>query len=145
MQTGLNDAQLAALIAIYRGVPADNVRTFTMPGRATFVGDASVVIVDERWARIFGRILFSKSDPPQEAVLVANATGLGTWDKTVVAALRGGGWDVGTFVDEPVRPVTTIYGSGPAAVALAKIFGVARKAAKSTTVVIGSDLAPQKD
>ena len=145
MQTGLNDAQLAALIEVYRGVPDDNVRAFTMPARATFIGDASVVIDDERWAHIFGRVLFSKRDPPQDPVLVANATGVGNWNKTVVAALRGGGWNVATFVEQPLRATTTVYGSSAAAVALAKIFGVARKPAKTTTLVVGTDFAPHKD
>jgi hypothetical protein len=38
-----------------------------------------------------------------------------------------------------------VYGSSAAAVALAKIFGVARKPAKTTTLVVGTDFAPHKD
>ncbi|WP_317996236.1 LCP family protein [Vulcanimicrobium alpinum] len=145
MQTTLTDPQLAALLEIYRGVPADNIRTFTMPGRAAFVGDASVVLVDQRWARIIGRLLFTKSVPPQDEVLVANATGIPNWNATVVGALRGGGWNVATFVDQPVRAVTTVSGSTPAAAALAKVFGATRKPTKTTTLVLGMDVAPQED
>jgi LCP family protein required for cell wall assembly len=143
MKTTLSDAQLAALLEIYRGVPDDNVRTFTMPGKATFVGDASVVIVDDRWAHLLGTLLFSKSDPPQQAVLVANATGSDTWSKTLVAALRGGGWNVPTFIDEPARAATAVAGTGTAANALAKIFTVTRKPATATSLTLGTDLTPQ--
>jgi LCP family protein required for cell wall assembly len=145
MQTNLSDAQLAALLQIYRGVPDDNVRTFTLPGRATFVGDASVVMADPRWAQLIGALLFSKHDPPQQRVLVANATGVAGWNKTLVAALRGGGWNVPTFVDESARPTTSVSGSGDAAKALAKAFAVTRKPASATSLVIGTDLAPQMD
>jgi anionic cell wall polymer biosynthesis LytR-Cps2A-Psr (LCP) family protein len=41
VKTSLSDAQLAALVELYRGVPADNIRTLTLPGRADFVGDVS--------------------------------------------------------------------------------------------------------
>jgi len=145
MSTRLSDAQLAALLEIYRGVPDDNVRTFTMPGRATFVGDASVVLVDERWAHLIGTLLFSRRDPPQNEVLLANATGLPDFKRTVVAALRGGGWNVADFIDEPVHAVTAVSGSDDAAAALAKVFGTALKPAKTTTLVLGSDFAPQQD
>jgi hypothetical protein len=129
---------------IYRGVPDDNVRTFTMPGRATYVGDAAVVLVDERWARLIGLLLFSKTPPPQDPVLVANATGIDDWNKKLVAAMRGGGWNVPTFVDESARP-TSVSGSGPAATALATVFSVTRKPARATTLIVGSDFAPQQD
>jgi len=145
MQTNLSDEQLLALLEIYRGVPDDNMRTFTMPGIGTYIGDAAVVVVDDRWARIIGRLLFSKDEPPQEQVLVANATGIDTWNKTLVAALRGGGWNVATFIDEPVRPATMVYGSDDAATVLAKVFGVPHKVTRTTTLVVGSDLAPQQD
>ncbi len=145
MSTTLSDAQLAALLEIYRGVPDDNVRTFTMPAKATFVGDASVVIVDERWSHIIGRLLYARHDPPQEQVLVANATGIPALDKTVVAALRGGGWNVADFIEEPVHAVTVVYGSGRAAAALAKVFGSAHLPTKTTTLVLGTDNAPQQD
>jgi LCP family protein required for cell wall assembly len=145
MKTSLTDAQLAALLEIYRGVPDDNVRSFTMPGRATFVGDAAVVLVDERWAHLIGQLLFTKSDPPQDPVLVANATGVDGFNKKLVAALRGGGWNVPTFIDQPLKPATSISGSGAAAASLAKIFGIARKPARTSTLVVGSDFAPQQD
>ena len=144
MKTSLSDAQLVALMEIYRGVPDDNVRTFTMPGRATYVGDAAVVLVDERWARLIGLLLFSKTPPPQDPVLVANATGIDDWNKKLVAAMRGGGWNVPTFVDESARP-TSVSGSGPAATALATVFSVTRKQARATTLIVGSDFAPQQD
>jgi LCP family protein required for cell wall assembly len=145
MKTNLSDAQLAALLEIYRGVPDDNVRTFTMPGRATFVGDASVVIVDDRWAHLIGTLLFGKDDPPQQPVLVANATGTDSVNKTLVAALRGGGWNVPTFLDQPARAATSVSGTSPAANALAKAFAVTRKPASSTSLVIGTDYVPQVD
>jgi hypothetical protein len=145
VKTNLSDAQVAALLQIYRGVPSDNIRTFTLPARAAYVGDASVVIVDARWARLLGRLLFSKSDPPQNPVLVANATGISAWNKKLVAALRGGGWNVPTFIDAPVRGTTAIAGSDDAAAFLANILGVPRRAAKTTTLVVGSDYAPVQD
>ena len=145
VKTSLTDAQLAALLEIYRGVPDENVRAFTMPARATFVGDASVVIVDDRWSRLIGRLLYSKTDPPQDQVLVANATGIATWNKTLVAALRGGGWNVATFVDQPARPATAVYGSGAAANTLAAVFGIGRRRATTTTLVVGTDYAPKED
>jgi len=145
MKTNLSDAQLAALLEIYRGVPDDNVRTFTLPGHATFVGDAAVVLVDERWAHLIGTLLFAKEAPPQQPVLVANATGNEAWNKTLVAALRGGGWNVPTFVTAPARAETTVSGTGAAAGALAKVFALKPKPARATTLVIGTDLAPQMD
>jgi hypothetical protein len=101
------------------------------------------VIVDDRWAHLLGTLLFSKSDPPQQAVLVANATGSDTWSKTLVAALRGGGWNVPTFIDEPARAATAVAGTGTAANALAKIFTVTRKPATATSLTLGTDLTPQ--
>lgn len=59
MKTNLNNEQLAALLEIYRGVPDDNIRTLTMPGRGATVGDASVVLVDQTWAAILGKLLFT--------------------------------------------------------------------------------------
>jgi polyisoprenyl-teichoic acid--peptidoglycan teichoic acid transferase len=143
--TDLGDKQLAALLEIYRGVPDDDVRTFTMPARATFIGDASVVIVDERWAHIIGSLLFSKHVPPQDQVLVANASGVPALSKKLVSALRGGGWNVATFIEQPTRSATTVYGSDEAALFLAKLFGVSRKGAKTTTLLIGRDFVPQED
>jgi LCP family protein required for cell wall assembly len=143
MRTSLSDAQLAALLEVYHGVPDENVRTFTMPGRGTFIGDSAVVVVDDRWAHLIGRLLFAKNDPPQDPVLVANATGDASWSKTLVAALRGGGWSVATFVDQPQRTTSSVSGSDDAAIALAKIFGIARKPAKTTNLVVGRDFAPQ--
>jgi LCP family protein required for cell wall assembly len=145
MQTSLTDGQLAALLEIYRGTPDDNIRTFTLPGRATFVGDASVVLVDQRWARIIGRLLFTKSEPPQDDVLVANATGIPDWNRTVVSALRGGGWNVKTFIDQPQRLKTSVTGNTEAARTLSRVFSADTKAGNKTTLVIGLDYAPQKD
>jgi LCP family protein required for cell wall assembly len=104
VKTNLSQMQMAALLQIYRGVPDDNVRTFTMPARAGWVGEASVVFIDEQWAKRIGRLLFSKQEPPQDEVLVANATGNAGFDKTIVAALRGGGWNVRRFVDQAAKP-----------------------------------------
>jgi LCP family protein required for cell wall assembly len=145
MQTPLSDSQLAALLEIYRGVPDDNIRTFTLPGKAAFVGDASVVIVDDRWSHLIGTLLFARRDPPQDQVLLANATGLPDFKKTIVAALRGGGWNVADFIDEPVHAVTVVSGSDGAATLLAKVFGATRKPAKSTTLVLGADFAPAQE
>jgi LCP family protein required for cell wall assembly len=145
IQTTLSDAQLATLLEVYRGTPDDNIRTFTLPGRAAFVGDASVVLVDERWAHIIGRLLFTKNDPPQDDVLVANATGVSDWNKIVVAALRGGGWNVSTFVDQPTRHRTVVIGRTQAAQTLSDVFATRFRPGKRTTLVIGVDYAPQKD
>ncbi|HTX59864.1 MAG TPA: LCP family protein [Verrucomicrobiae bacterium] len=145
MQTTLSDQQLVALLEIYRNVPQDNVRTFTLPSRAGWVGDASVVFADPRWAKLIGSVLFSKSDPPQNVVLVANATGSPDLDPTIVGALRGGGWNVPTFLDEPPRSASVTVGSSPAARQLSQIFATATRPGKTDTLVIGSDLAPQSE
>jgi LCP family protein required for cell wall assembly len=141
--TPLDDAQLRALVELYRGVPPDNVRSFTLPGRPDFVGDASVVVIDERWAKIVGSLVCSPEDPPQDVVLVANATGLSTFSKTVVAALRGGGWNVRTFVDEPEKPASEIVGSSPAARRLVQTFaGFAHRPGAHTVLRLGLDALP---
>ena len=141
--TSLNDAQLRALVELYRGVPPDNVRSFTLPGRATFVGDASVVLVDERWAKIVGTLVCSPTDPPQDVVLVANASGESTLAKTVVGALRGGGWNVRTFVDEPTKNATEVIGATPAARALEAVFGTPSPRPGRTTILrLGADVLP---
>lgn len=147
IKTNLTQAQLAAMLQIYRGVPDDNVRTFTMPGRSGWVGDASVVFVDPTWAKVIGRLLFSKQDPPQDEVLVANATGNSQFDGTLVAALRGGGWNVRTYIDEPAKPATRIIGMSAAADALAGVFANAPRtmSGKQTILQLGQDLAPQVD
>lgn len=146
MKTNLNNEQLAALVEIYRGVPDDNIRTITMPGKGATVGDASVVLIDRHWAKIFGRLLFTKDEPPQDEVLVANATGVTDWNKTVVAALRGGGWNVQTFVDQPAKAQSRILGTTAAGHMLAIIFPTVQHiAAKKTALVLGLDLAPQKE
>jgi len=141
VKTPLSNQQLVALLEIYRYVPDENVRTFTLPAKPGWVGDASVVFVDPRWATTIGRVLFAKSDPPQDNVVVANATGDPSFDKTVVCALRGAGWNVGTFIDQPPRK-SVVIGTTSAAKALAKIFAVTLQPGKQTTFVIGSDLAP---
>jgi len=147
VKTNLSQAQLAALLQVYRGVPDDNIRTFTMPGRAGWVGDASVVFLDPAWTKIVGKLLFSKQDPPQDAVLVANATGNADLDKTVVAALRGGGWNVPTFVDEPAKRTSRIVGTTAAAQALAGIFPSDSRLLRGSRTVLqlGENEAPQLD
>ncbi len=145
VQTTLTQEQLFALLQAYRGVADEDVRTLTAPGRGTYVGDASVVALDERWTHLFGRLLFGKSDPPQDPVLVANATGVDRWNETVVGALRGGGWNVATFVDEPVRAATSVSGTRRTGGLIAAIFGETLHAAKTTTLVVGSDFAPRKE
>jgi LCP family protein required for cell wall assembly len=143
VKTTLTQTQIATLLQIYRGVPDDNVRTFTMPARDGWVGDASVVFLNERWAKLIGRLLFSKSEPPGDEVVVANATGDSVLDKTVVAALRGGGWNVPTFIDQPVKKTTRVLGTNATGRALASILGTAAMPnnERQTILVLGTDLA----
>jgi hypothetical protein len=147
VKTNLARTQLAELLTIYRGVPDEDVRTFTMPGRAGWAGDASVVFLDRVWVKRIGALLFSKIEPPQDEVLVANATGDATFDRTVVAALRGGGWNVRTYVDEPAKKRTRITGVTPAAQSLAQIFSNAARgfSGSATILELGADVAPQAD
>jgi len=49
IHTTMNNRQLASLLTIYRNVPDENVRSFTLPSRVGWVGDASVVFADPRW------------------------------------------------------------------------------------------------
>lgn len=142
LQTSLNDGQLVALLEAYRNVPDDDVRTFTLPSKPGWAGDASVVFADRRWAKLVGDLLFKKMEPPQEAVLVANATGNPDVDKTVIAALRGAGWNVPTYVDQPPRTASYVVGDTLAAQMLAKTFAAGLRSGRSTTLVIGSDNAP---
>jgi anionic cell wall polymer biosynthesis LytR-Cps2A-Psr (LCP) family protein len=143
VKTSLSNARLAALLQIYRGVPDENVRTFTLPARIGWVGDASVVFVDQHWSHIIGELLFGKNDPPQDEVLVANATGDKTFDKAIVAALRGGGWNVPTFIDQPPRKASRVVGDSPAAQALGTLFtSAARSSGKQTVLLVGLDMAP---
>ncbi|MBV8155616.1 MAG: LCP family protein [Candidatus Eremiobacteraeota bacterium] len=145
MSTSLSDQQLLALLEIYRNVPDDNVRTFTLPSKVGWVGDASVVFADRRWAKLVGDLLFRGVDPPQDEVLVANASGNADVDKTVIGALRGAGWNVPTFVDQPVRSTSYVVGETPAAQLLSKTFAAGLRAGKKTTLVLGSDLAPDTE
>lgn len=147
VKTNLTQAQMLALLQIYRGVPDNNVRTFTIPGRDGWAGDASVVFVDEPWAKRIGRLLFSKQEPPQDEVLVANATGNASFDRTVVAAMRGGGWNVATFIDQRAKPKTRIVGVSAAAGALSSVFGAVPRDLNGTKTVLllGEDLAPSVD
>jgi LCP family protein required for cell wall assembly len=145
INTNLSDRQLLALLNIYRNVPDNNIRSFTLPSKAGWVGDASVVFADRRWAKLIGRVLFTKTDPPQDEVLVANATGNAQFDKTIIGALRGAGWNVRTFVDEPRRKTTIVVGVTPAAQALSKMFAATLRSGSQTTLVIGSDLAPDTE
>jgi LCP family protein required for cell wall assembly len=145
VQTTLNEQQMLALLEIYRNVPEDNIRSFTLPVKVGWVGDASVVFADRRWAKWIGRLLFMKTDPPQGSVVVANATGNADFDKTIVGALRGAGWNVPTFVDQPVKANSVVVGASPAARVLAQTFATTLEPGAKTTFVIGSDLAPDTE
>jgi hypothetical protein len=143
IDTTLSDRQLLSLLTIYRNVPDENVRSFTLPAKAGWVGDASVVFADPRWTKLIGALLFAKHDPPQDEVLVVNATGNATFDKTLVGALRGAGWNVPTFVDERVKRKSIVLGASPAAVSLARAFSTAVSPGRKTALIIGADLAPE--
>ena len=101
--------------------------------------------IDPRWAKLIGTVLFSKKDPPQDNVVVANATGNAELDKTLIGALRGGGWNVPTFVDQPAKSTSTTVGASASARALSHIFATTLRPGSTTTLVIGSDLAPASD
>jgi hypothetical protein len=62
-----------------------------------------------------------------------------------VSALRGGGWNVKTFIDQPQRLKTSVTGDTEAARALSRVFAADAKAGNKTTLVIGLDYAPQKN
>ncbi|HEY5340474.1 MAG TPA: LCP family protein [Candidatus Aquilonibacter sp.] len=146
VKTTLSNQQLVALLEVYRDVPTDDIRSFTLPSKPGWVGDASVVFVDQRWARLIGKMLFTKSDPPQGEVVVANATGNPDFDSTIVGALRGGGWNVQTSIDQPAKSTSVVVGRSPAAQALAQLFSAPLRAAGSkATLVLGSDLTPQTE
>jgi LCP family protein required for cell wall assembly len=145
INTTMNDQQLLSLLTIYRNVPDENVRSFTLPSKAGWVGDASVVFADPRWAKLIGTVLFSRSDPPQDEVLVANATGNVKLDGALVGALRGAGWNVPTFVDARVKRTSVVVGNSPAATALAKTFATPIRPGTKTALVIGADLAPDEE
>jgi LCP family protein required for cell wall assembly len=145
VQSTLSNNQLIALLNIYRDVPDDNIRSFTLPSKPGWVGDASVVFADQRWAKLIGKLLFTRADPPQDEVLVANATGDPEFDKTIIGALRGAGWNVPTFVDQPTKNVSVVVGDSPAAQQLSHAFEVTRRAGRKTTFVIGTDLAPDTE
>jgi hypothetical protein len=143
VKTSLDDAQLQALVELYRGVPQDNIRTLTLPSRPAMVGAASVVIADDRWAHIMGALLFSRIDPPQDVVLVSNATGTPAFAATVVGALRGGGWNVATFIEEPPKRVSEVVGTTAAATSLGKTFAVTPRRTGSATILrLGTDALP---
>lgn len=145
VKTTLSNEQLLSLLTIYRSVPDDNIRSFTLPSRAGWVGDASVVFADRRWAKLIGALLFAKADPPQDEVLVVNATGNGAFDRTLIGALRGAGWNVPTFVDEKAKRASVVIGASPAATVLAKTFATRIRAGTKTALVIGTDLAPDAE
>ena len=142
MNSTLSDQQLVALLEVYRDVPDENIRAFTLPSKAGWVGDASVVFVDDRWAKLIGKLLFTKAEPPQDQVLVANATGDSDFDRTIVGALRGGGWNVQTSIDQPAKATSIVVGSSPAAQALAQVFSTTLRPGTTSTLLLGSDLAP---
>lgn len=145
VNTTLTNQQLLALLTVYRSVPDENVRSFTLPSKAGWVGDASVVFADPRWAKLIGAVLFSRTDPPQDEVLVANATGNVKIDGTIVGALRGAGWNVPTFVDTGVKRRSVVIGTTPAATSLAKTFATMLRPGTKTALVIGADLAPETE
>lgn len=145
IRTTLNNGQLLSLLTIYRNVPDDSVRSFTLPSKVGWVGDASVVFADPRWAKLIGAVLFSRKDPPQDEVLVANATGNGKLNGTLVGALRGAGWNVPTFIESKVKHRSIVVGNSPAALSLAKTFATAIQAGTKTALVIGADLAPDSE
>ena len=143
VKTSLTDVQLRAIVELYRGVPPDNVRTLTLPSRPDTIGDASVVIADDRWAHIIGALLFAKTDPPQDVVLVSNATGTPAFATTIVGALRGGGWNVATFIEEPPKKFSEVVGTSAAATALGKTFELMpRKTGRATILRLGADALP---
>jgi polyisoprenyl-teichoic acid--peptidoglycan teichoic acid transferase len=145
VRSTMSTAQLLALLTIYRNVPDDNIRSFTLPSKAGWVGDASVVFADPRWAKLIGALLFSRAEPPQDEVLVANATGNLKLDGTLVGALRGAGWNVPTFIDSKVKPTSVVIGTSRAAASLAKTFATAIRPGTKTAIVIGADLAPDME
>lgn len=145
IKTPLNDAQLQALVELYRGVPQDNVRTLTLPGRPDWVGDASVVIADDWWAKIIGQVVCSQEQPPQDVVLVVNATGDPDASKTIVGALRGGGWNVKTSIDQPVKATSEVLGDSLAAHWLVDVTGFTHQtgANNQTVLRLGRDVRPK--
>ncbi|HZV76436.1 MAG TPA: LCP family protein [Candidatus Babeliales bacterium] len=145
INTTMSNQQLISLLEIYRNVPDDNIRSFTLPSKVGWVGDASVVFADPRWAKLIGAVLFSREDPPQDEVLVANATGNSTFDGTLVGALRGAGWNVPTFIESKVKRTSVVVGTSPAAAVLARTFATAIRPGTKTALVIGADLAPDTE
>jgi polyisoprenyl-teichoic acid--peptidoglycan teichoic acid transferase len=145
MNTTMIRQQLLSLLTIYRSVPDENVRAFTLPSKAGWVGDASVVFADPRWAKLIGTVLFGRGDPPQDEVLVANATGNLKLDGTIVGALRGAGWNVPTFVDARTKRTSMVIGTSAAAALLAKTFATRARPGAKTALVIGADLAPDTE
>ena len=145
VHSSLSDQQLLALLEAYRDVPEDNIRAFTLPAKAGWVGDASVVFVDTRWAKFIGRVLFPKTDPPQDAIVVANATGDDDFMRMLVGALRGGGWNVQSSIDQPRKAMSIVVGSSPTAQALAQDFATGIRPGTNATLLIGSDLAPKTE
>jgi polyisoprenyl-teichoic acid--peptidoglycan teichoic acid transferase len=145
VKTTLSNEQLLSLLTIYRSVPDVNIRSFTLPSRAGWVGDASVVFADHRWARLIGALLFGRNEPPQDEVLVVNATGNAAFDRTLIGALRGAGWNVPTFVDQKAKHASVVIGASPAATALAKTFATPIRAGTKTALIIGTDLAPDAE
>lgn len=145
IHTTLSDQQLLALLTIYRNVPDENIRSFTLPSKAGWVGDASVVFADPRWSKLVGSVLFGRTDPPQDEVLVANATGNVKIDGTIVGALRGAGWNVPTFIDAKPKRRSVVIGTSPAAASLARTFATALRPGTKTALVIGADLAPDTE
>ena len=96
-------------------------------------------------AKAIGKLLFTKSEPPQDDVLVSNATGKKDLDKTIIPALRGGGWNVPTLVDQPMRPASMTTGTSVAAQALSRTFATPLRSGAKTMLLIGTDLSPDTE
>jgi LCP family protein required for cell wall assembly len=145
VKTELTDKQLEALAELYRSVGPDDIRTLTLPSRTGNVGDASVVFVDERWAKIISSLACTPKAPSQDLVLVVNATGDRDLIKTVVGALRGGGWNVQTFITQRASGTTEVIGSSRTANELAHALApVKRSDGEGTTVRFGTDFLPNR-
>jgi hypothetical protein len=96
------------------------------------------------WAKIIGQVVCSPNDPPPGVVLVANATGVPSVSTISVSALRGGGWDVRSAVDEPAKARSAIVGDAVTAQRLALTFtDFDRRPGRQTVLEFGTDVQPK--